>query len=170
MSINIEIKAKLTDPEKVSSIAAKLSSSNPDYLSQKDTFFSINKGRLKLRVFSDKKAELIYYQRSDVAEIKESKYRRISVVSPKLVYRLLSFFLGVRGEVEKNRVVYFVGQTRVHIDTVKGIGNFIELEVVLNKGQSFNEGSGIARNLMKTLHIKKADLVEGSYIDLISAN
>jgi hypothetical protein len=41
---------------------------------QEDTFFTVPHGRLKLRKFSSKSAELIYYEREDGPGPKESRY------------------------------------------------------------------------------------------------
>ena len=35
----------------------------------------------------------------------------------------------VQGVVKKKRLLYLVGQTRVHCDEVEGLGHFVELEV-----------------------------------------
>ena len=37
--------------------------------------------------------------------------------------------MGIKGDVKKTRYLYMVGQTRVHVDEVEGLGNFMELEV-----------------------------------------
>jgi len=60
-----------------------------------------------------------------------------------------------------------VGQTRIHIDEVEGLGSFLELEVVLQEGQQPEEGMAIATALMEKLGVKKKDLIAGAYIDLI---
>lgn len=41
----------------------------------------------------------------------------------------LRLALGIKGSVNKKRYLYMVGQTRVHVDEVEGLGNFMELEV-----------------------------------------
>ena len=37
--------------------------------------------------------------------------------------------MGIKGEVKKHRYLVLYEQTRIHIDTVEGLGNFMELEV-----------------------------------------
>lgn len=64
------------------------------------------------------------------------------------------------------RYLYIVGQTRVHVDEVKGLGDFMELEVVLSPDQTIEEGQSIANDLLKKLGINKEDLITGSYMDL----
>ena len=62
-----------------------------------------------------------------------------------------------------------MGQTRVHLDEVVGLGRFLDLEVVLEEGQAVEEGQGIASNLIDAFEIKAEALVEGAYIDLLEA-
>jgi predicted adenylyl cyclase CyaB len=73
----------------------------------------------------------------------------------------------VKGVVRKIRLLYWVGQTRIHLDEVEDLGAFAELEVVLRPGQSEAEGLKIAENLAVELGIREEDLVEGAYIDLM---
>jgi len=68
------------------------------------------------------------------------------------------------------RHLFLVGQTRIHLDEVAGLGNFLELEVVLQEGQRAEDGMAIANELMEKLGVKKKDLVGKAYIDLISQN
>ncbi len=55
---------------------------------------------------------------------------------------------------------------RIHLDIVEGLGEFVELEVVLGADQSVQEGKTIAERLMASLGISSDDLVEGAYLDL----
>jgi adenylate cyclase class IV len=43
----------------------------------------------------------------------------------------------------------------------------MELEVVLRDGQSDAEGQAIAEELMTRLGVRKEDLLEGAYMDLL---
>jgi len=73
----------------------------------------------------------------------------------------------MRGVVKKSRSLPLVGQTRAHLDDVDGLGHFMELEVVLEEGQSEREGEAIARDLMEKLGIDNEDLIASAYVDLL---
>ena len=166
MPANIEIKARLRNPTGARSIAKRLSGSEPKEILQEDTFFQSASGRLKLREFSESAGELIFYRREDVAGVKRSDYAIVPTEKPKELLNLLTDAIGVKGKVSKRRSLYLVGQTRIHVDEVKGLGEFLELEVVLQDGQSPTEGHAIAKELMQKLEIVEADLIDGSYADL----
>ena len=63
-----------------------------------------------------------------------------------------------------------VGQTRVHCDRVEGLGDFMELEVVLNDDQTPEEGEAIAHDLMEKLGVQKSNLLKGAYMDMLENN
>ena len=76
---------------------------------------------------------------------------------------------GKIGEVKKDRTLYRIGQTRIHLDRVTGLGDFLELEVVLRPDQQESEGKKIADDLLSTFNIDKRDLIAEAYIDLLAA-
>ena len=82
----------------------------------------------------------------------------------------LSLLSGAPPEIlfQKERLLTIVGQTRVHLDNVSGLGSFVELEVVLRPGQSDAEGQMVARDLMAILDICEEDLLDCAYIDLLA--
>jgi adenylate cyclase class IV len=141
-------------------------SSRKAVLVQRDTFFNTPRGRLKLRRLGGGKAQLIYYERTDKAGPKTSRFEVAPVRNPALVTKLLAAALGRKAEVRKRRTVFFHGQTRIHFDEVEGLGRFIELEVVLRPGQGGAEGNKIARRIMKELDIQPPSLIKGAYADL----
>lgn len=167
MAKNIEIKARVRDIERVAEIAARLSDSPEEVLQQEDIFFNVPQGRLKLRIFSGGAGQLIFYERDDLPQPKASSYFLSKVDDPYSLLEVLSRALGVRGIVKKIRRLYLVDHTRVHLDEVEGLGNFLELEVVLRENQSEEDGRKIAQDLMQQLEIDESDLLSGAYVDMM---
>jgi predicted adenylyl cyclase CyaB len=171
MPKNVEIKARLASPEQARKTALRLSGNDPEVIDQHDVFFASSQGRLKLRMFPDGTGEFIEYHRADTADAKTSSYRLVKTSEAQALREILkNMGASVTGEVRKRRLLYLVGQTRVHIDRVEGLGNFLELEVVLRDGQPEADGSAIADRLMKAFSIDRDQLVAGAYVDLIGTN
>ena len=170
MPSNIEIKAHVRDFDEIRRRAEQLSNMPVEIIPQEDTFFNISRGRLKLRVLSEDKGQLIYYTRPDREGPKRSDYHISLTPDPKNLKRVLELAYGIRGIVRKTRYLYLVDQTRVHLDDVEGLGQFMELEVVMREGQSDAEGQLIAENLMAVLGVENHDLLEGAYMDLLEAS
>src|SRR5688500_11135055 len=132
-----------------------------------DLFFNTEKGRLKLRILDVERGQLIYYTRPDQEGPKRSEYHIYETFDPENLKRVLELAYGIRGAVRKTRYLYLVGQTRVHLDDVEGLGQFVELEVVMGPEQSDAEGQAIAEELMSRLGVERGDLIEGAYMDLL---
>jgi len=169
MAINVEIKARVRDRHALQARAESLCAAPPVVMVQEDTFFHVPQGRLKLRELAPDRAQLVYYERADQRGPKRSEYFLYETDQGAALKALLARALGTRGVVRKVRTLYLHGQTRIHLDEVEGLGDFVELEVVLREGQSEAEGQAIARRLMRRLGIQPADLVEGAYMDLLAA-
>jgi len=167
MPANIEIKARVRDMAGLRARAEALSDTPVQVIPQEDTFFHIPKGRLKLRRLQPDQAQLVYYERPDQDGPKRSNYHIYETSDPQGLLMTLTLALGVRGVVRKTRYLYLCGQTRIHLDDVEGLGQFMELEVVLREGQSDAEGQSIAEELMDRLGVQKEDLLEGAYMDLL---
>jgi len=161
------VKTRVGDLNAVRARVEKLADAPAVVLDQVDTFFRTPEGRLKLRVFPDGKGELIAYRRPDSAGPKTSEYSIYRTSQPEALGAALRGVLGVRGVVRKRRLLYLVGQTRVHLDEVDGLGSFLELEVVLADGQAPGDGEAIARQLLRELGVRDEDRVAGAYIDLL---
>jgi predicted adenylyl cyclase CyaB len=163
---NIEIKAYARRFEEIKLRAERLGDNAVKVIPQEDTFFNTPQGRLKLRVLADH-GELIYYTRPDQDGPKRSDYHITRSHDPENLKRVLELAYGIRGVVRKTRYLYLVGQTRIHLDDVEGLGQFMELEVVMRDGQSDAEGQVIAEDLMSALGVERADLIDGAYMDLL---
>jgi predicted adenylyl cyclase CyaB len=167
MPINIEIKARVHDFDRLYAKAEQLSDQPCQVIPQEDTFFNCPLGRLKLRELSPRHGQLVYYQRADISGPKHSDYEIVETDNPAGLREILSKAMGMRGVVSKVRYLFMVGQTRIHLDRVAGLGDFMELEVVLTPGQNDADGERIAKNLMQQLGIREQDLIDTAYMDLI---
>jgi predicted adenylyl cyclase CyaB len=167
MPANIEIKARASNFADLRSRAEALSDTPAQVIPQEDTFFNTAKGRLKLRQRAPNHGQLVYSERADASGPKRSNYSIFETQDPDSLKNALSLALGVRGVVRKKRTLFLVGQTRVHLDEVEGLGDFMELEVVLHPGQANAEGQAIARDLMTQLGVAEDDLLECAYMDLL---
>ncbi len=170
MPRNIEIKARIASVEAMLPIVAALSDQGPIAISQDDTFFVCNAGRLKLRAFSDDEGELIFYRRGDEQGPKESFYLRSPTSSPASLRETLALAYGQAGRVQKQRTLFLAGRTRVHLDRVHGLGDFLELEVVLEDHESADVGVREARDLMLRLGVDPSRCIECAYVDLLSGS
>jgi predicted adenylyl cyclase CyaB len=168
MPANVEIKARVGNFAHLCSLAEALSGAPGALLHQEDTFFHTSQGRLKLRTVSPEQGELIYYERHDRAGPKTSHYEIAPTYQPLRLAATLTAALGVRGVVRKQRLVFILGQTRVHLDKVEDLGTFIEFEWLMQPGQTVQEGQRVVSDLMRQFDIADQDLVPQAYIDLIA--
>lgn len=171
MPRNMEIKARLdAGIESLLPLAQRVAGCQPELIEQDDTFFSVPQGRLKLRQFADGTAELIHYQRLDSVQAKASDYVRVPVVDPAGLREALARGCGLLGRVRKQRWLLLRESTRIHLDRVDGLGDFIELEVVLGDEPDDAAGIATAEALMAALGLQDAERLAGAYLDLLAAS
>ena len=168
MPRNVEIKARLADFEATERLAARLAAGPPETLEQTDTFFRVASGRLKLRELGGGRAELILYARADTPDPAESHFSVVPVTGAPALRALLAAALGVAGTVQKRRLVYHAGRTRIHLDRVEGLGDFLELEVVMAEGEPAAAGAREAEALLARLGVPREALVAEAYVDLLA--
>jgi predicted adenylyl cyclase CyaB len=167
MPANIEIKATLKDRSKALAIATRLADSGPEIIHQEDVFLRCEGARLKLRIFDSTRGELIRYHRENRAEVRRSHYTLARTSDPEALRGILAETLGVVGVVKKTRTFFIAGQTRIHIDQVEGLGDFLEFEVVLRERQEDEDGKQIAKDLLAKFGISSEDLLAKAYIDML---
>ena len=166
---NVEIKARLRDMGAAERIAVELAGPEPHArLRQVDTYFRVPAGRLKLREISgtEERAELIVYHRPDQSGPKSSTYHVAPVDDPAALKGVLVECLGVRIVVDKRRTVYLWRNVRIHLDSVAGLGEFLEFEAVMPEGAADEEGERLVADLMERFGTPRGDLIEGSYSDM----
>jgi adenylate cyclase class IV len=167
MARNVEIKARIESVEALMPRAAAAADRGPIEIVQDDTFFACPNGRLKLRAFPAGDGQLIFYRRPDGAGPRESFFLISPTSSPDTLRAALALAYGEAGRVRKRRLLYLAGRTRIHLDRVEGLGDFLELEVVMADGEPSEAGVAVAHELLGRLGIAPGQLVEGAYVDLI---
>jgi len=166
---NVEIKAQVADLPSLITRVRSIADSGPTLIHQDDTFYRFPWGRLKLRRFAEGDAVLVLYIRPDSLGAKESRYCLIETCAPEALDERLSRRYGICGRVKKERMLFLVGKTRVHLDRVKGLlGQFVELEVVLKGKETVESGIEAAHRLMKRLGISNDALIDKAYVDLLN--
>lgn len=166
--LNVEIKARCPDPDKIRRLLAEKGALYKGLDHQIDTYFNVVNGRLKLRQGSIEN-NLIYYQRANMAGPKTSHIDLFPVhEKAEILKSILIETLGIRWTVDKQREIYFIGNVKFHIDRVKGLGNFVEIEAIDSDGSipesRLREQCGYYMNY---LDIQAADLLTHSYSDMI---
>ncbi|MEN3039425.1 MAG: class IV adenylate cyclase [Candidatus Kryptonium sp.] len=165
MPRNLEIKAEITKPDLAEKIAIEIGAKLVNEFVQVDTYFDVKDGRLKLREFDSGEAELIFYRRMENNFERWSDYEIVKVNNSEDLKNLLSKSLGVKIVVEKRRKVYIYKNARIHIDKVKGLGDFVEFEVIYSGDEKQVEE--LMKFLINAFGLKRGSFIKVSYSDLL---
>ena len=188
MAKNLEFKARYQSLGSLYPRLADLNAVHRETVHQIDTYFHVTqvkdtsiletcKPRLKLREIAEAchrvpsadgidEAWLIYYERPNQSESRYSQYQLSKISDPSTLKTLLTVALGVQTIVQKQREVWMFKNTRIHLDRVADLGQFIELETVF-QGQTEAEAIAEHQHVKRTLHLGTADPVAVSYSDLV---
>ncbi len=164
-SLSLEIKARCSDPARVRRILRSKKARFGGLDHQIDTYFRIPSGRLKLREGRIENA-LIYYRRVDQKKSKECHSTLFPFDKKSPLKRILAVAFGVLAVVDKKREIYFIKNAKFHIDRVKKLGNFVEIEVFGPKCAAARLERQCER-FRDLLGIRAKDLVADSYSDQI---
>jgi predicted adenylyl cyclase CyaB len=140
-------------------------------LLQEDTYFDVPRGRLKLRRERGALAHLIAYERPNDSGQKESRYRIVEVEDDLELEAALASALGIKTVVRKARQLFLFKGVRIHLDRVDDLGSFIEFEgVATPEDPDLARFEALLADLRHRLGIQDADLIGGSYCDLVLAS
>jgi len=164
----VELKARYEDLGKARALLA--GAERVGTFRQVDTYFSVGDRRLKLRsVAGATEGQLIYYERPDVGGVKESRVRIASIPDAATVREILTRILPVKAEVRKTREIFRFQSVQVHLDTVEGLGKFVEFEKVLADESEREAGVKQLESLRAYLQIADEDLMSSSYSDFFES-
>lgn len=163
----VEIKASCHEPDRIRNI---LKGQNARFVGrdhQVDTYYVVDKGRLKLRE-GEIENTLIHYGRQNQAGPKRSDVQLFRTEPNSGIKDVLESFLDVLVVVDKHREIYFIDNVKFHIDEVDGLGGFVEIEAIDEKGTR-NEASLTqqCQYFLELLGIQEENLLTDSYSDML---
>jgi len=165
---NVELKATDPDPERSLAVCLDLGADDRGVLVQRDTYFRVPDGRLKLREETPGGAALIQYHRPDAAHARESRYRLVSIEDAEGLKAALGAALGTLVVVDKERRLLLWEGVRIHLDRVAGLGSFLELEGVAPAGSDLGAESDRVAHLSEALGLE-GRILSDSYSDRLLA-
>jgi adenylate cyclase class IV len=170
---NIEIKTRIEDPAEAERRILELGAAPVWVRRQRDTFFNVPRGYLKLRVCdaegseaAAEPAELIAYAREPGTKPRASDYHIVRITAPDELEPVLTRSLGRRGVVRKTRRLFRWNHTRIHLDEVAGLGWFLELETVI-EGITRREAETEARDAIASLGLDPSAFLDRPYLELL---
>lgn len=165
--LNIEIKAKCHDHDKIRAILKLRRADFKGTDHQIDTYFKVNNGRLKLRE-GNIENYLIFYERENKLGPKQSNIILYKSDQGSSLKEILSKSLGVLTVIDKRREIYFLENVKFHLDSVKDLGTFMEIEAIDSNGSIGKEKLlEQCESYLKLFGISKNDLISESYSDLL---
>jgi len=165
--LNIEIKASCPNLDRIRDLLKSKNAVFKGIDHQVDTYFKVNSGRLKLRE-GNIENHLIYYERENKGEPKESLVILHKYNPDQSLKEILTRSLGILAVVNKHREIYFIDNVKFHLDNVKGLGYFVEIEAIDEDGSIGSEKlHEQCKYYLRLLNISKEDLLENSYSDLM---
>ena len=166
MAKNLEFKVRYESLDALLPRLADLKATHAGTIHQVDTYFENPKGRLKLRETAEPdEGWLIYYERPNKLESRYSIYQLSEIAEPVALKELLTAALGIKTIVKKQRSLWMYNSTRIHLDIVEGLGEFVELETVF-QGQTENEAIKEHQHVKTTLNLNAAEPIAVSYSEL----
>jgi adenylate cyclase class 2 len=162
---NIELKARDPDPDRSLEVCRTLGAEDHGEISQRDTYFEVANGGLKLREESPGAPHLIQFERASEPQQRESRYRIIEVHDGAVLCAALAAAIGIRGVVTKRRRLFLWHDVRIHLDDVEQLGTFIELEAVVPPDSDLTHEHRLVSELRAALGITDERLVAAGYAE-----
>jgi adenylate cyclase class IV len=160
---NIECKLRLRDPDGARRIARDLGAAHAGVLEQEDIFYEHPTLRLKRRATAGRPVEWILYARADESAARESRYELLSDDEARRRFGDLGEPVGI---VRKRRDLWLLENVRIHIDSVEGLGDFLELEAVVGDGHPPEACRASVDRLLTALAPALGEVVPVAYVDL----
>ena len=164
---NLEAKFHLSNHAEAESSAGAIGYTRRAILHQRDTFFRVAHGKLKLRE-ENGSAVLIFYHRDESGPLMLSNCEIVKVADPLRTIRILAAALGPTAVVEKVRTLMMRDNVRLHLDQVARLGDYGEIEAVIAEGDDPERSRGAVNEILATLGVTPSDLIDVSYFEMLA--
>jgi len=165
--VNFEFKARINDEQRVREALRRLKARSIGTDHQIDTYFQVPSGRLKVREGRIENA-LIFYRRNNARRARQSAVEMMLLPRRNSLRAILGRALATLAVVDKRREIYFVKNVKIHLDRVRQLGKFLEVEAISRRG-NVKKIRSQARRFQQLFGITAKDIVAESYSDLILA-
>jgi len=164
---NLEAKFRLADLSQARERAIAIGYVPQSVLRQRDTFFRVANGKLKLREEGEEsRSILIHYGRKQADTLQLSNYEIVPIADAEKTRAMLAAALGVIAEVRKERFLLMRANVRLHLDRVEGLGEFGEIEAVIADGDNPEASRAAVDETLLALQIGRDDLIDISYFEI----
>lgn len=162
---NIECKAIDPNPSASLEVCKALGAQDRGIIAQRDTYFAVAKGGLKLREEQPGRPHLVQFERANEPQQRESRYRIVEVGDGEALRAALAAAIGIRGVVVKRRHLLLWRSVRIHLDEVEQLGTFIELEAVAPPDSDLAHEHRLVAELRDALSITDDRLIALGYAE-----
>jgi adenylate cyclase, class 2 len=163
--VSYEFKARLRNERHIRTMLKALRARFVGEDHQVDTYFRVPHGRLKIREGQIENA-LIFYERANSPRARLSRISLLPLPPMNRMRAVLAGALGVLAVVDKRREIYFVGNVKVHLDRLRGLGRFVEVEAISWSGKTARVRDQ-ARKVQQLFEVADSDIVAESYSDMV---
>ncbi len=183
MALEIEVKLPIKEPEKVKERLRMMGFAMEQTLLQTDTYFNSTAYDLKsqdkalrLRWTShpgeEKGKHILTYKGPKLDQISMTRTElEVEISDPKKTEAILNGLGYVPGKVQvkKERISYRKGPLLAALDTVEGLGSFLELEMLRKDEEDREEGTREMERVITELGYAMTDTVRTSYLSQLEA-
>ncbi len=134
MPTNLELKIRVTSHQSLKKILEQIGAENKGMLKQKDVYYSIPNGLLKLRIENGNES-LIFYNRNENDKNRWSDFELLQFANAK-GEKFFNNLFDVEVIIKKKRELFYYDDTRIHLDKVNNLGKFLELETLVINGKA----------------------------------
>ena len=167
MRKNLEIKVRIKDAPGIRRLAKEFCKGKKHGIfaqEQEDIYYKAGKGRLKLRIIDGKTGNLILYNRGNTQRKRVSEYIIANTETPEAMKEILSALYEKLVTVKKRREVFIIDNIRIHLDSVTGLGKFLEFEVIFT---SLFRAAKDLEKLIEHFGLDEKQFIKVSYSDLL---